>query len=686
MNRAVFKLLFVHELRMLVRARRTVVMAIVIPAIIMPIMLFSGKFMNDQRERAAASATYNYAVTGTMADHIRTLIAQTKADIDKETDEANQPLRTFKFMESRVTDPAASLEARDIQFYVQTYTGEEADALPVPPDDEDSTPDVSTPKRLKGVPVARVVYRGNIDASSTSSRRMQSLLRVGQVRDSQKLLIARGFQDDPKDFFNAEAASVATAAQVTGSNVGRFLTVFLTMLMLTGGSIAAMDIIAGEKERGTIETLLTTAAGRTEIVTAKQMAICSVAIIITLIQAANFFVYVKLKLIDLPPNFALDLPISSLLTLLLLFIPLAATIAAVLLMISAYAKSYKEAQMYFFPVYLLSLVPALAAFLPGLSLRSAIVLVPLANVSVAVREIMMNRADPPMIAITFMVMAFTATMLMRKSARMLSREDIIVPSQSEPEAFMGGPVLFQKRVLRWFAVMWAVIFAVAANVPQLATFRRQLLFNEFVMFAGAGVLMLLVYKLDWHEALALRPVKWPVWVAVLLAAPAGNIMGTALFRLLDYVIPVPQQALEQMSAIMPKDIPVWQLYLFLGLIPGVIEELAFRGLLLHGLRRKVRPVLLPVVVGIIFGLFHFSLFRIGPTGFLGILLTIIALLTGSVFPGIALHILNNSFAVWAANHGIPVAALDPWHYVAATVIFALAPWIIYRNRTPYPLK
>jgi sodium transport system permease protein len=665
MNGNILRLLYLHELRMLVRARRTVVMAIVIPVVIMPLMLFASRFANDQRQKVLTDTTYTYAVAGTLAPRIRTLIDQAKVDVANDTDDSTDALRKFKFTESIVPDPAASLEGKDIHFYIQAYSGKEADALPVDKSAEDE--DKLAPKRLKNVPLIRIVYRGNNDASNTASQRMQSLLRLAQRHDSRTMLIEHGFQGDPKSLFSIDASSIATAAQVTGSNVGRFLTVFLVMLMLTGGSIAAMDIIAGEKERGTIETLLTTAAGRTEIVTAKQMAIVSVAMTITLIQ--------------LPANFALDLPVSTVVTLLLLFVPLAATIAAILLMISARAKTYKEAQMYFFPVYLTSLVPALAAVLPGLSLRSAIVLVPLANVSVAVREIMMNRPDRPMIAVTFGVMAFTATMLMRASARLLSREDIIVPAQGEPEIFLGGPALFQKRVLRWFAVMWALIFAVAANIPQLATFRAQLLFNEFGVFGGALILMLLVYRLDIREALSLKPVKWPVWIAVILAAPAGNLMGVALFKLLNYVIPVSQELEQQMGALMPKDIPTWQLYLFIGLIPGVIEELAFRGLLLHGLRRRFRrPYVLPLVVGLIFGMFHFTLFRIGPTAFLGVLLTIIAMLTGSVFPGIVLHMLNNSFAVWATEHGWSVSSLEPWHYAAATVIFGLCMWIIYRNR------
>jgi sodium transport system permease protein len=685
MNWQTLKLLYIHEIRTLVRARRTVVMAIVIPTVVMPVMLFASKYANDQRQRALTQTTYLYAIRGSMADRVRSLIAQAGSAPATDSDEDRESLKEFKIREVQVSDPAASLERGEIHFYLQMYSGEEADALPElksDSDDEDSTPARTPPrpKRLKGVPLLRVVYRGSAVASNNAEKRMVSLLRRGQRNDVHAMLVSRGFQIEPDNTFAVDASSIATAGQVTGANIGRFVTVFLVMLMLTGGSIAALDTIAGEKERGTIETLLTTAASRQEIVTAKQMTISSVALIITLIQAANFLIYVKLKVVPLPPNFVLQVPLSAVFTLLLLYIPLAATIASVLLIISAYAKTYKEAQMYFFPVHLTSLFPALAGVLPGLTLRSAIVLVPLANVSVAVREIMTDRPDWPMIAVTFLIMTFTAGMLMRTSARMLAREDIIVPAQSEPEIFLGGRALFQKRVLRWFAVLWAIVFAVAFNVPELSTFRAQLAFNEFVIFGGAGILMLYTYRLNIRETLSLRPVKWPVWIAVVLAAPAANLMGVALFKLLGTVLPIPSQAVEQMDAFFPKNIPPWEMYVWLGLIPGVIEELTFRGLLLSGLRHRIRPVLLPLVVGIIFGLFHFSLFRIGPTAFLGILLTIIAMLTGSVLPGIVLHILNNSFAYWASTQGWPLGSFSPWHYALATLIFGLTMWIIYRNR------
>lgn len=682
MNWNVTGLLFRHELRMLLRARRTVVLSIVLPAVIMPIMLFASKYSNDQRERTLRSTTYSYAISGPLAERIRELIGKTHQQVLAETSLENEKLRMFKFAEVQTDDPQKSLRDNAIQFYIQTLSAQEADALPAPERSGTEAPAVRAPRRLRGVPVVKVVYRGSSDSSDSGRERMVSLLQLARHNDSQVLLSEKGF-GQAKDLFEVESANLATPGQVTGSTVGRFITLFLVMMMFTGGAVAAVDIIAGEKERGTLETLLTTAAGRPEIVAAKQFAITSVAIIIALIQGLNFFVYIKLQVIQLPPNFTLELSTGMALTLLALFLPLAAMVSSILLMTSAYAKSYKEAQLYFFPVYLVSLIPALASVLPGISSRSVITLVPLANVSVAAREILTGHADPPMIFVTFAVMVLTAAWLMRTSARMLTQENIILPAHSEPAEFKGGPALFEKRVLRWFALMWAIEFAAAANIPQLATITRQLFFNEVVIMLGASLLMIRLYRLDWKKAFNLRPVKPVIWLAVLFAIPTANLTAVGIFHVVNVFIPAPQEMLRSFSQnLFPADIPAWQLFLYLAVLPGVCEELAFRGVLLSGLRRRLKPVALVITVGLIFGMFHVALFRIAPTAVLGMVLTVIAILTGSVLPGMVLHIGNNAYGVWSALNAFNLENLSLWQYAAGMSIFALSLWIIYRNRTP----
>jgi membrane protease YdiL (CAAX protease family) len=342
--------------------------------------------------------------------------------------------------------------------------------------------------------------------------------------------------------------------------------------------------------------------------------------------------------------------------------------------------------MYFFPVYLFSLIPSLASVMPGISLRSAIAFVPLANVSVAAREILMGRPDPVMIVVTFLVMVLTAGYVMRVSARMLTREDLIIPAHFEAAEFAGGPRLFQKRVLRWFALMWVITFAAASNVPALQNFQRQLLFNEIVIMLGAVLLMISMYRLDPREVLSLKPVKPAVWIAILFSIPSGYLTALGVFRIVNYVIPAPQQLLERFAEdAIPKGMPTWQLLLYIAVLPAICEELAFRGMLLSGLKRRFRPAILVIGIGIIFGFFHMTLYRIAPTAALGMILTAIALMTGSVFPGMLLHAGNNALGVLGADW-FSIDTLTWAHYAAATAIFSLSLWIIYRNRTPMSVR
>ena len=112
MNGSVLRILFLHELKMLVRARRTVVMAIVLPAVIMPLMLYAQKYSADRRERLLTGTVYRFAVSGESADRIRRLINQTRRSIDLEQGEEVESLRQFRFVEATVVDAARGRGAR----------------------------------------------------------------------------------------------------------------------------------------------------------------------------------------------------------------------------------------------------------------------------------------------------------------------------------------------------------------------------------------------------------------------------------------------------------------------------------------------------------------------------------------------------------------------------------------------
>jgi ABC-type Na+ efflux pump permease subunit/membrane protease YdiL (CAAX protease family) len=701
MNWKSIKTLFLHEMQMLCRDRRTIIFAIVLPVVILPVMLYISRSVETRRKKSLEEITYKYAITGTEAGTVRRLIEAHRGPASGRTG-AKRAGRdagsSFKFEEVTVPDPAASLRSGILHFYIYAMSGAEADALPDRETKDRSDEPRAQPKkgdadalllkeptRPPSVPLAQIHYQGDRDDSRAGRRNMREYL-VGAIRSERdRVLREKGLALDPEDVFVLEDTSVASAAQATGSQIGKFLTLFLIMFILSGGSVVALDIVAGEKERGSLETLLTTAVRRSEIVAAKQLAILSVGLVIMLINVTNILVYVNFRIIELPADWVIRITPAAAAALICLFVPVAAFLSAVLLSISAYAKSYKEAQLYFFPVYLVSLVPGVAAVLPGVSLRSAIALVPLANVSVAAREVLVGQFDWPMLVVVLAVMVWSAVAMMRASTRMLSRERLITAGDLDVAGWAGGPALFPRHVLAWYAVMGAVLIAAVTNLPQMRSFRAQLLFNELALFLGFSLLMIWRYKLPLREALALRPVKPAVWLAVLAAIPSGHLVATGVFRLADLVVPVPRQVLEQFGReVLPADIPSWQLVFFLAVLPGICEEITFRGTLLYGLRRKFRPVTLALVVGLIFGLFHVALFRIIPTAFLGVVLTAVALLTGSIFPGMILHAGNNAYAYWLSRRDISVAKAGWDWYLIAAVVFAASLYAIYRVRTPYP--
>ena len=177
-----------------------------------------------------------------------------------------------------------------------------------------------------------------------------------------------------------------------------------------------------------------------------------------------------------------------------------------------------------------------------------------------------------------------------------------------------------------------------------------------------------------------------VWLGILFAIPSGYLTALGVFRVANLILPAPQQLLERFSEnILPVGMPTWQLLLYVAVLPAICEELAFRGILLSGLRRKVRPAALVIGIGVIFALFHVTLYRLAPTAALGMILTGIALMTGSIFPGMLLHAGNNAIGVIGGSW-FSLETLHWWDFAAAVAIFALSLWIIYRNRTPLPVR
>lgn len=696
-DRGVLATLFRYEIKRLLRDTRMILIAVVAPLVLFPFIIFVMRMVERTEERRLVETVYEYALVGDEAEWGREIVA---AALELEANDPDTSRAPVRFEEQQVVDADSLLIASGIHLVVEALSpnayarirAQEA-AADSSDAEEDTAEDIEVEETeeedaFSELPTLRLRYRAQSDFSRNASDRLSARIVElrSQLRDS--LYRSRGFPIELEQIAFVETENTASAEKEGGALLGLALTPFLLLLMLTGGSIMAVDAISGEKERGTLETLLTTAAARSDIVKAKLLGIIAVGIAVAVINILNLLVYVVLGVVDLPENFAVALSAVDLVLLLVLFLPLTVLISSSLLLLSGYAKSYKEYQIYFFPLFLVFLVPSLAGMLPGMELRSVIALVPIAGIGVAVREIMVAQYDWLFLMLAFASTGGAAVWAARLTERTLSTERLISQSDLDEADLVGGPALFPRHVLRWFGVMWVIFLIVSLWFGEDLGVRGQILVNLVFIFLGGSLLMVRRYGLDPRTAFALRPVHPLVWLAVLIGAPAGYIVGIGLAGLVNtYVFPVPQNVLEAFGdTLLGDEMPLWQLLFFLTIMPGILEELAFRGVLLHGLRKMLGPVGICLLVGAIFGIFHVSLFRLVPTAYLGMIFAAVVLLTGSIFPVMLWHFANNAIGLVPAHMGwVTEDTVVPWWGYALGLLGLLISFgIIWMVRTPYP--
>src|SRR5262249_37400626 len=157
-----------------------------------------------------------------------------------------------------------------------------------------------------------------------------------------------------------------------------------------------------------------------------------------------------------------------------------------------------------------------------------------------------------------------------------------------------------------------------------------------------------------RTALALRAPRPAVWLGILFAVPGGLLTSLALFHLSNLVMPMSNKMAESFNETVISPKFSWpQLLFFLALMPWIFEEIAFRRLLLHCLHRRLRPAVLAIVVGLAFGFFHVALFRFVPTSCLGVMFAAVTMLTGSIYPAMLWHFLNNATGILVYKLQIP---------------------------------
>jgi len=222
---------------------------------------------------------------------------------------------------------------------------------------------------------------------------------------------------------------IASSKEQIGKMIGGFIPYLFIIFCFMGCMYPALDLITGEKERGTIETLLTVPASRFKILLGKTITIALIGISAALMTIGGMFV--GLKFIDnIPPNFlnAINdiLGLKFILMLFAMLIPLSVFFAGFLSAIVVRASSFKEAQSYATPLSFLVIIPAMIALMPGVELTWQTVWIPILNIALATKEIIAGTIQPAHYIVVVGSLIVLAILAVYFSLKQFSKETMVL--------------------------------------------------------------------------------------------------------------------------------------------------------------------------------------------------------------------------------------------------------------------
>jgi sodium transport system permease protein len=224
--------------------------------------------------------------------------------------------------------------------------------------------------------------------------------------------------------------NVASDKETIGKLVGGFLPYLFIAFGFMGCMYPAIDLFTGEKERGTLETLLTTPVSRWQILIGKML-----VVVLSGLLAASFTmlgIFLTIEVFDVIKEPKILEIIHQILTLKFIFlfylilIPLIVFFAGVMVPIAVYAKTFKEAQSIIAPMNAVIVLPAMVGFLPGIELNLQTACIPIINVVLATKELIAGTLELPLLALSFGVMISFAAISIIISYKRFGKESNLV--------------------------------------------------------------------------------------------------------------------------------------------------------------------------------------------------------------------------------------------------------------------
>ncbi len=453
-----------------------------------------------------------------------------------------------------------------------------------------------------------------------------------------------------------EAIDSVSSSESTGMYYGGMIGMLLIMMILLGAFYPAVDVTTGEKERGTLETLLTLPVTNFQMIMSKFISVSIVACVTAIISLLAFGGSILFLMLAVPEDmtsemtqFPVETILSSIPILLLALIATALFVTAFSMCFCVFAKSSKEANNYMTPVMLVIMMLTMIGMVPTIELNFTYAIIPIINVTLLIKQVLSQHLDVSLAFITIAVNLAYSVLTIWVLAKMYDSEDIMFSDgfrsfrlfQKRSDIKKGtipatGDVIICLIVTFLLMVYVGGIFSakdifIGTIVTQLLTLATPLLLAWYM-------------KSDKKELFSLKKPQLSVLPGSILLYIGTYLLVLVAGAALSVLFPESAQNVNTtFDEIMSHSFLA--VVLVVAGMPAIGEELLFRGLTLGSLSNKYKAVWAILVSSLIFGAFHGSLVKLLPTAMLGACFAYIVYKGGSIYITMALHFLNNFVSV-----------------------------------------
>ncbi|MDA0834705.1 MAG: ABC transporter permease subunit [Planctomycetota bacterium] len=436
----------------------------------------------------------------------------------------------------------------------------------------------------------------------------------------------------------------------------------LILMTMTGAVYPAIDLTAGERERGTLEAVMATPASHFSLLFSKYIAVLVVAMLTASMNVASMTVTLFSSGLVRVLFGDSGLPLLVVLEIFGLILLFAMFFSAVLLVVTSFARSFKEAQAYLIPLMLISIAPGIMSLMPDLKLTGGMAVVPLVNCILLARDLLSQTAQLYIAVAVVSTTVLYACAALVIAGRIFGADSWQAGSTATWSELWGDHTTRGSDVPTWNFALFSLavlipVFLLASQAT--AQFQQLSIVWRFAMNAGLTILLFGCWPallarsqhtnfsrtfylskprlLDVLAATMLGLSVWPFAFELVMLVREAGLVGYDESHLERY-----QELLSSWKQASPVTI-----VLLLAVVPAACEEFFFRGYLFSALRSRHSIKQTIYISAVIFGLFHLIVTdflaweRLPSSTIMGCLLGYVCYKSGSLFPGIVLHAMHN---------------------------------------------